>query len=60
MNNIDFAYLYTSVEGRIGRKDFWLGVLGFVVVGIIVLGDHRAAVRHDVLHGPAHLLPARR
>jgi uncharacterized membrane protein YhaH (DUF805 family) len=35
--NIDFAYLYTSVEGRIGRKDFWLGVLGFVVVGIIVL-----------------------
>jgi uncharacterized membrane protein YhaH (DUF805 family) len=35
--NIDFAYLYTSVEGRIGRKDFWIGILGFVVVGIIVL-----------------------
>jgi uncharacterized membrane protein YhaH (DUF805 family) len=36
MNNIDFAYLYTSTEGRIGRQSFWIGVVGFLVVGLVL------------------------
>ncbi|HHG90854.1 MAG TPA: DUF805 domain-containing protein [Devosia sp.] len=34
MDNIKSLYL--SFEGRIGRKSFWLGILGIVVVAIIL------------------------
>jgi uncharacterized membrane protein YhaH (DUF805 family) len=34
---MDFSYLYTSTEGRIGRQSFWIGVLGFFVVGVILV-----------------------
>lgn len=33
---MDWKYLYTSFEGRIARKQFWFGVLGFIVVGIVL------------------------
>lgn len=36
MNNIDFAYLYTSSEGRIGRQSYWIGIVGFIVVGLVI------------------------
>lgn len=34
MDNI--VGLYTSTEGRISRKTFWLGVLGLVVVNLLI------------------------
>lgn len=34
MDNI--VGLYTSTEGRISRKTFWLGILGIVVVNLII------------------------
>jgi len=32
----DYQHLYLTAEGRIGRQDFWMGILGFVVVGIVL------------------------
>lgn len=32
----DYQRLYLTSEGRIGRQDFWMGILGFVVVGIVL------------------------
>ncbi|MBZ8133801.1 DUF805 domain-containing protein [Afifella sp. IM 167] len=32
---MDWKYLYTSFEGRIGRRDWWLGVIGLYVVWLI-------------------------
>ena len=32
----DYQRLYLTAEGRIGRQDFWMGVLGFFVVGIVL------------------------
>ena len=37
MNNFDYNRLYLTSDGRIGRQDFWMGVLGFVVVNIIIV-----------------------
>lgn len=37
MNNFDYNRLYLTSDGRIGRQDFWMGVLGFVVVDIIII-----------------------
>lgn len=34
--NFDYQRLYLTTEGRIGRQDFWMGILGFVVAGIIL------------------------
>jgi len=36
MNNVDFAYLYTSTEGRIGRQSYWIGIVGFIVVALVI------------------------
>jgi uncharacterized membrane protein YhaH (DUF805 family) len=33
--NFDFQRLYLSPEGRIGRGQFWLGILGIAVVAIV-------------------------
>jgi uncharacterized membrane protein YhaH (DUF805 family) len=33
---MDFAYLYTSLDGRINRKPYWLGVLILLAVAIPV------------------------
>ncbi|PCI03930.1 MAG: hypothetical protein COB78_06140 [Hyphomicrobiales bacterium] len=38
---MDFKYLFTSFDGRIGRQQFWLGILAIVIASfalIIVLG----------------------
>ncbi len=32
---MDWKYLYTSFEGRIGRQSFWLGIIVLIVVSII-------------------------
>ena len=32
---MDWKYLFTSLEGRIGRQSFWMGVIAFAVVAII-------------------------
>lgn len=32
---MDFVYLFTSFEGRIGRKSFWMGVLVLIGVGFV-------------------------
>ena len=37
MNNFDYNRLYLTSDGRIGRQDFWMGVLGFVVVDIVII-----------------------
>ena len=35
MQNIDFAYLFTSAEGRINRKPWWIGVGILFVANLI-------------------------
>jgi uncharacterized membrane protein YhaH (DUF805 family) len=32
---MDWKYLYTSLEGRIGRQTFWMGIIVLIVVSII-------------------------
>ena len=32
---MDWKYLFTSFEGRIGRQSFWLGVLVMFVISIV-------------------------
>lgn len=32
----NFKTLYTSFEGRIGRRDFWIGLAGIAVAALIV------------------------
>jgi uncharacterized membrane protein YhaH (DUF805 family) len=32
----DYQRLYLTADGRIGRQDFWMGILGFFVVGIVL------------------------
>jgi len=34
--NFDFNRLYLTTDGRIGRQDFWIGVVGLLVVSIVV------------------------
>src|SRR5262245_53500911 len=34
---MDLGYLYTSFEGRIGRKAFWLALILLVVVALLIL-----------------------
>lgn len=36
MGNIDLKYMFTSPEGRIGRKTWWIGV-GFLFVASLIL-----------------------
>ena len=33
---MDFAYLYTSFDGRINRQPYWVGVLVMVAIAIVV------------------------
>jgi uncharacterized membrane protein YhaH (DUF805 family) len=35
---MDFAYLFTSIEGRINRKPYWLAALLLLVVALVVQG----------------------
>lgn len=35
---MDFKYLFTSFEGRIGRKDFWLGLLVIIIASFVLIG----------------------
>ena len=32
---MDFKHLFTSIDGRIGRKEFWIGALSLSVIGVI-------------------------
>ena len=34
--NFDFNRLYLTTDGRIGRQDFWMGIVGLFVAGLIV------------------------
>jgi uncharacterized membrane protein YhaH (DUF805 family) len=34
---MDFGYLYTSFEGRIGRKSYWIGTIILIVVMMVVM-----------------------
>jgi uncharacterized membrane protein YhaH (DUF805 family) len=34
---MDFSFLFTSFDGRINRKPYWLGVLVMVVVSLVVM-----------------------
>ena len=33
---MDFVQLYTTTTGRIGRKTWWLGVIGLAIIGLII------------------------
>ncbi|MBN8920445.1 MAG: DUF805 domain-containing protein [Rhizobiales bacterium] len=33
---MDFGYLFTSFEGRIGRKPYWIGVIIMIVISLAV------------------------
>jgi uncharacterized membrane protein YhaH (DUF805 family) len=43
---MNWGYLFTSMEGRIGRKSFWLGIVVLVVISLI------ASILDVVLHMP--------
>ncbi|WP_026381785.1 DUF805 domain-containing protein [Afifella pfennigii] len=32
---MDWKYLYTSFEGRIGRRDWWIGVIGLFLISVV-------------------------
>lgn len=32
---MDWKYLFTSLEGRIGRQSFWMGIIVMIVISII-------------------------
>jgi uncharacterized membrane protein YhaH (DUF805 family) len=32
---MDWKYLFTSFEGRIGRQQMWLGIIVLIVIGIV-------------------------
>lgn len=34
--NFDFNRLYLTTDGRIGRQDFWMGMIGLIVVSLVV------------------------
>jgi uncharacterized membrane protein YhaH (DUF805 family) len=34
---MDFGYLYTSFEGRIGRKSYWVGTIVLIIVMMVVM-----------------------
>jgi uncharacterized membrane protein YhaH (DUF805 family) len=34
---MDFGYLYTSFEGRIGRKSYWIGTIILIIVMMVVM-----------------------
>ena len=34
---MDFGYLYTSFEGRINRKRYWMGLIVLIIVMIVVM-----------------------
>jgi uncharacterized membrane protein YhaH (DUF805 family) len=36
-DDMDFGYLYTNFEGRIGRKSYWLGTICLIIVMMIVM-----------------------
>lgn len=31
---MDWKYLFTSLEGRIGRQSYWMGILAMAVIGV--------------------------
>jgi uncharacterized membrane protein YhaH (DUF805 family) len=33
---VDLKHLYTSIDGRIGRQQFWFGVIPLIVIGMAV------------------------
>jgi uncharacterized membrane protein YhaH (DUF805 family) len=33
--NFDVNRLYLTTDGRIGRQEFWMGIVGLIVVGIV-------------------------
>jgi len=34
---MDFGYLFTSFDGRINRKPYWLAIIALIVVSIVVI-----------------------
>jgi uncharacterized membrane protein YhaH (DUF805 family) len=34
--NFDFNRLYLTTDGRIGRQDFWIGLIVLAVAGVVV------------------------
>lgn len=32
---MDWKYLFLSMDGRIGRRTFWMGVLAFIVISLV-------------------------
>lgn len=37
MGSTDFGYLYTSLDGRIGRQSYWMGIVGFIVIALVAI-----------------------
>ena len=44
---MDWKYLFLSMDGRIGRQTFWMGVLAFIVIAVV------AYVLDMILHTPS-------
>ncbi len=36
IKKIDFKYLFFDFEGRISRKEYWIGVLSITCVGVLI------------------------
>jgi uncharacterized membrane protein YhaH (DUF805 family) len=56
---IDWKYLLTTVEGRIGRKTYWIGTLAVLVIGALIqlLVASMAGETAGLIAGLIFLLP---
>jgi uncharacterized membrane protein YhaH (DUF805 family) len=66
--NVDIPNLYLAIQGRIGRRDFWIGAVGLIIVVIAlaaILGWVLGALRGNlatalILAYPTYALIAKR
>jgi uncharacterized membrane protein YhaH (DUF805 family) len=60
---MNWTYLFTSIEGRIGRTPFWIGFLGLLAIEIaahFALGDRWSAIVSLLVAYPAFAVFAKR
>src|SRR4051794_16398939 len=54
---MDWKYLFWSLEGRIGRKSFWIGILAIAVIETVAaLIDRVLGVTTDRGYGPLTII----
>ena len=56
---MDWKYLFTSLEGRIGRQSYWMGVIAMTVITIVAaLVDVLFGTMNENGYGPVSIVAA--